>query len=179
MICRLLQWILLLTKQTVSRFQYYVPNCQAILVFGNLWIVQPDLYYPIKRSLLVQLFQPEEMGGCFSSSSQSNCSSTSNGEIISPSCLPLRLLSSNRNRKTYSDHVTTLQHFSSIPNRRFTNGKSRTCCMFTQQGRKGINQDAMIVWEVSSSILLFCCCYLGSAFLLVFEIFFRISCQKM
>ncbi|KAH9792501.1 putative protein phosphatase 2C 52 [Citrus sinensis] len=27
------------------------------------------------------------------------------------------------------------------------NGKSRTSCIFTQQGRKGINQDAMIVWE--------------------------------
>ncbi|XP_058209025.1 probable protein phosphatase 2C 52 [Rhododendron vialii] len=87
------------------------------------------------------------MGGCFSTSSQSSCSSTSNGEIISPSCLPLRFFSRNRNRKTYSDHVTTLQHLSSIPNRRFTNGKSRTSCVFTQQGRKGINQDAMIVWE--------------------------------
>ncbi|KAH7843845.1 hypothetical protein Vadar_021286 [Vaccinium darrowii] len=87
------------------------------------------------------------MGGCFSTSTQSSCSSTSNGDTISTSCLPFRLFSRSRNRRTFSDHVTTLQHLSSIPNRIFTNGKSRTSCIFTQQGRKGINQDAMIVWE--------------------------------
>lgn len=54
-----------------------------------------------------------------------------------------------RTRRTFSDHATTLQHLASIPNRIFTNGKSRASCIFTQQGRKGINQDAMIVWEVS------------------------------
>ncbi|KAA8526414.1 hypothetical protein F0562_008383 [Nyssa sinensis] len=82
------------------------------------------------------------MGGCISTSSTSSCSSRSNGETISPSCLGRK-----RIRKTFSDHVTSLQHLSSIPNRIFTNGKSRTSCIFTQQGRKGINQDAMIVWE--------------------------------
>ncbi|XAR68032.1 Phosphoprotein phosphatase [Bertholletia excelsa] len=87
------------------------------------------------------------MGGCVSTSSQSTCSSRSNGETISPSCLGLGLYRRKRNRKTFSDHVTTLQHLSSIPNRIFMNGKSRTSCIFTQQGRKGINQDAMIVWE--------------------------------
>ncbi|XP_057473287.1 probable protein phosphatase 2C 52 [Actinidia eriantha] len=87
------------------------------------------------------------MGGCVSTSSRSCCSSRSNGETISPSCLGLSLYRRKRNRKTFSDHVTTLQHLSSIPNRIFTNGKNRSSCIFTQQGRKGINQDAMIVWE--------------------------------
>ncbi|GFZ12930.1 protein phosphatase 2C family protein [Actinidia rufa] len=87
------------------------------------------------------------MGGCVSTSSRSCCSSRSNGDTISPSCLGLSLCRRKRNRKTFSDHVTTLQHLSSIPNRIFTNGKSRSSCIFTQQGRKGINQDAMIVWE--------------------------------
>ncbi|THG05770.1 hypothetical protein TEA_002324 [Camellia sinensis var. sinensis] len=87
------------------------------------------------------------MGGCLSTSSQSSCSSRSSGEPISPTCLGVGLCRRKRNRKTFSDHVTTTQHLSSNPNRIFTNGKSRTSCIFTQQGRKGINQDAMIVWE--------------------------------
>ncbi|XP_071696619.1 probable protein phosphatase 2C 52 isoform X2 [Rutidosis leptorrhynchoides] len=52
-----------------------------------------------------------------------------------------------RTRKTFSEHVSAFQHTSSIPNRIFANGKSRSSCIYTQQGRKGINQDAMIVWE--------------------------------
>ncbi|XP_024991575.1 probable protein phosphatase 2C 52 [Cynara cardunculus var. scolymus] len=52
-----------------------------------------------------------------------------------------------RTKRTFSDHVSAFQHTSSIPNRIFANGKSRSSCIFTQQGRKGINQDAMIVWE--------------------------------
>ncbi|ONK78095.1 uncharacterized protein A4U43_C02F14260 [Asparagus officinalis] len=34
-----------------------------------------------------------------------------------------------------------------IPGRRFLNGASSVASLFTQQGRKGTNQDAMIVWE--------------------------------
>ena len=30
------------------------------------------------------------------------------------------------------------------------NGASAVACLHTQQGRKGTNQDAMVVWEVSS-----------------------------
>ncbi|WOH07720.1 hypothetical protein DCAR_0727153 [Daucus carota subsp. sativus] len=83
------------------------------------------------------------MGCCVSTSSQSSCSSRSNGETVSPSCFGI----SCGRRKRFSDHVNMLKHLSSIPNRIFTNGKSRSSCIFTQQGRKGINQDAMIVWE--------------------------------
>ncbi|KAK4386045.1 putative protein phosphatase 2C 52 [Sesamum angolense] len=87
------------------------------------------------------------MGGCVSVSSRSTCSSRSNGERISPSCLWIDMFRRKRSRRTFSDHVTTLQHLSSIPSRIFTNGRSSSSCIFTQQGRKGINQDAMIVWE--------------------------------
>ncbi|CAN4104927.1 unnamed protein product [Withania somnifera] len=87
------------------------------------------------------------MGGCVSTSNHSTCSSRSNGERVSPECLGIRMFSRKRIRKTFSDPVTTLQHLSSLPNRIFKNGKSRTSCIFTQQGRKGINQDAMVVWE--------------------------------
>ncbi|KAJ4981818.1 hypothetical protein NE237_032655 [Protea cynaroides] len=50
-------------------------------------------------------------------------------------------------KRSFCEQVTTLHHLASVPNRIFTNGKSRSSCIFTQQGRKGINQDAMVVWE--------------------------------
>ncbi|XP_075661422.1 putative protein phosphatase 2C 33 isoform X1 [Castanea sativa] len=34
-----------------------------------------------------------------------------------------------------------------IPKRLFVNGSSEVACLFSKQGKKGINQDAMIVWE--------------------------------
>lgn len=37
-----------------------------------------------------------------------------------------------------------------IPGRMFMNGASKIACLYTQQGKKGINQDAMVVWEVSA-----------------------------
>ncbi|CDP14742.1 unnamed protein product [Coffea canephora] len=85
------------------------------------------------------------MGGCVSTSSQSTCSSRSNGEKFAPSCL--EMMFGRKRTRTFSDHITKLQHLASIPNRIFTNGRTRSSCIFTQQGRKGINQDAMIVWE--------------------------------
>ncbi|KAK6919014.1 PPM-type phosphatase-like domain [Dillenia turbinata] len=88
------------------------------------------------------------MGGCISTSSKSTCSSRSNGEMAAPpSCAGIGFCGKKRSKRLFSDHVVTLQHLPSIPNRIFSNGKSRTSCIFTQQGRKGINQDAMIVWE--------------------------------
>lgn len=36
-----------------------------------------------------------------------------------------------------------------ISGRMFVNGASRVACLHTQQGRKGTNQDAMLVWEVA------------------------------
>lgn len=89
------------------------------------------------------------MGCCVSTSSRSTCSTRSHGGAVSPSCFEVGFCGQKRTKRTFSDHVIALQHLPSVPNRIFTNGKSRTSCIFTQQGRKGINQDAMIVWEVS------------------------------
>ena len=36
-----------------------------------------------------------------------------------------------------------------IPGRICMNGASKIACLYTQQGKKGTNQDAMLVWEVS------------------------------
>lgn len=91
------------------------------------------------------------MGCCVSTSNGSSCSSRSNGDTVSPSsCLELGFCGQKRARKTFSDHVLSLNKLPSLPNRIFTNGKSQSSCIFTQQGRKGINQDAMVVWEVST-----------------------------
>ncbi|XP_076947517.1 putative protein phosphatase 2C 52 [Bidens hawaiensis] len=89
------------------------------------------------------------MGCCVSTSSKSSCSSMSDGDNVSPpSCFEIAVFGGQRrSKRTFSNHITALQHMSSIPNRICTNGKSQSSCIFTQQGRKGINQDAMIVWE--------------------------------
>ncbi|WOK95415.1 putative protein phosphatase 2C 66 isoform X1 [Canna indica] len=45
-----------------------------------------------------------------------------------------------------------------LPGRLFLNGACEVACLYTQQGKKGTNQDAMIVWEnfVSRSDTIFC-----------------------
>ncbi|KAK1292189.1 putative protein phosphatase 2C 66 [Acorus calamus] len=45
-----------------------------------------------------------------------------------------------------------------VPGRMFVNGWSEVACLFTQQGRKGTNQDAMLVWEnfASRNDTIFC-----------------------
>ncbi|XP_050206249.1 probable protein phosphatase 2C 52 [Mercurialis annua] len=97
------------------------------------------------------------MGACVSTSSRSTCSSRSNGETVPAPCLGIGICGQKKTKTTFFDHAVTLQHLPSIPNRMFTNGKSRTSCIFTQQGRKGINQDAMVVWEdFLSEDMIFC-----------------------
>lgn len=62
-----------------------------------------------------------------------------------------------RSKRSLREHVTALQHLPYVPNRIYSNGKSKTSCIFTQQGRKGINQDAMVVWEdFDSEDAIFC-----------------------
>jgi len=88
------------------------------------------------------------MGGCVSTSSKSTCSSWSNGEKpVRRPYLGIGCCVSKRAKRTFSDHIVSLQNLTSIPNRITSSSKSRSSCIFTQQGRKGINQDAMIVWE--------------------------------
>lgn len=49
-----------------------------------------------------------------------------------------------------TDYLLTM-----IPGRMFGNGATNSACIFTQQGRKGTNQDAMVVWEVSKMFIPF------------------------
>lgn len=50
--------------------------------------------------------------------------------------------------KVESGQGLTDEELQCLPGRMFLNGSSEVACLFTQQGRKGTNQDAMIVWEV-------------------------------
>jgi hypothetical protein len=52
-----------------------------------------------------------------------------------------------------------------VPHRMVSNGCSNVACLYTQQGKKGTNQDAMIVWEVIRSLLFFV--LLGERFYIV------------
>ncbi|XP_010457365.1 PREDICTED: probable protein phosphatase 2C 1 [Camelina sativa] len=81
------------------------------------------------------------MGGCVSKSTWSN------EESMHRPCLGMGCCGSKMGKGAFSDRIVSLHNLVSIPNRIIGNGKSRSSCIFTQQGRKGINQDAMIVWE--------------------------------
>ncbi|KAG6468331.1 hypothetical protein ZIOFF_073007 [Zingiber officinale] len=54
--------------------------------------------------------------------------------------------------------LTQEDELQSVPGRMFSNGFSEAACLYTQQGKKGTNQDAMIVWEnfASSKDTIFC-----------------------
>ncbi|KAG2307204.1 hypothetical protein Bca52824_026952 [Brassica carinata] len=45
---------------------------------------------------------------------------------------------SKRAKRTFSDHILSLQNLPYIPNRIITSGENRSSCIFTQQGRKGV-----------------------------------------
>ncbi|KAL0812385.1 hypothetical protein Bca101_068828 [Brassica carinata] len=75
------------------------------------------------------------------------CVSKSNEEPMYRPCLGLGCCGSKMGRRTSSGRIVSLNNLVSIPNRITSNGKSKSSCIFTQQGRKGVNQDSMIVWE--------------------------------
>ncbi|CAN6876758.1 hypothetical protein Bca4012_069642 [Brassica carinata] len=75
------------------------------------------------------------------------CVSKSNEEPMYRPCLGMGCCGSKMGRRTSSGRIVSLNNLVSIPNRITSNGKSKSSCIFTQQGRKGVNQDSMIVWE--------------------------------
>ncbi|CAN6447538.1 unnamed protein product [Victoria cruziana] len=76
-----------------------------------------------------------------------SCLST-DGESSYPPHIPRNkkvMKKKNGIRGPYFDYKEEQLH--KIPGRSFVNGASKVASLFTQQGRKGLNQDAMIVWE--------------------------------
>ena len=88
------------------------------------------------------------MGSCLSSESRSPHSNspttpTSGGGRK-------RKSSKKRTSRNSSFNLHREDHLHRVPGRLFLNGSSEVASLFTQQGKKGTNQDAMIVWEVCS-----------------------------
>ncbi|CDY15466.1 BnaA08g27500D [Brassica napus] len=75
------------------------------------------------------------------------CVSKSNEEPMYRPRLGMGCCGSKMGRRTLSGRIVSLHDLVSIPNRITSSGKSKSSCVFTQQGRKGVNQDSMIVWE--------------------------------
>ncbi|KAH9734403.1 putative protein phosphatase 2C 33 [Citrus sinensis] len=96
------------------------------------------------------------MGSCFSAESRSPIP----GSPSSPG-LGIRKRKSSRKKlgsRNPSFDYRREEPLHRIPGRLFLNGSSEIASLFTQQGKKGTNQDAMIVWEnfASRADTIFC-----------------------
>lgn len=101
------------------------------------------------------------MGSCLSSESRSPLP----GSPSSPGHGSRRRKNSKKRMGSRSSSFNRFreEHVRDTPGRMFSNGSSEIASLFTQQGKKGTNQDAMVVWEVISfylrlSIVLFILC---------------------
>ncbi|RAL47536.1 hypothetical protein DM860_011274 [Cuscuta australis] len=84
------------------------------------------------------------MGSCWSSESSRSPSRTG-----SPIGIQRKKSFKRRSvsRSSSFDYYRREEHLHRIPGRQFLNGSSEVAALFTQQGKKGTNQDAMVVWE--------------------------------
>uniref|UniRef100_A0A0C9RH25 protein-serine/threonine phosphatase n=1 Tax=Wollemia nobilis TaxID=56998 RepID=A0A0C9RH25_9CONI len=71
------------------------------------------------------------------------CVSVGERESQDASCMP-KLKWRKKSIKSFSEEDYDGER---LLKRMCSNGASKVACVFTQQGRKGINQDAMVVWE--------------------------------
>lgn len=88
------------------------------------------------------------MGSCLSSDGRSL--STLPRSASTPRASVRRRRRNKRNMSNMPNSAAeekAYEQIGRIPGRMFANGASNVACMFTQQGRKGTNQDAMLVWE--------------------------------
>ncbi|CAM8960151.1 unnamed protein product [Rhodiola kirilowii] len=93
------------------------------------------------------------MGTCLSSDSRDPLLNSPSGEIKKKKSARKKMGLQDR---SFEYKREDLLH--RIPGRLFLNGSSDIACLFTQQGKKGTNQDAMIFWEnfASRSDTVFC-----------------------
>ena len=92
---------------------------------------------------ILSIIRALRMGSCLSSESRSP---------LPGSPLGIRKRKSSKKRpgsRNSSFDYRREEQLHRIPGRMFLNGSSEVASLFTQQGKKGTNQDAMIVWEVS------------------------------
>lgn len=90
---------------------------------------------------IIGILRALKMGSCFSAESRSP----------HPNSPGKRKNSKKRlGSRTSSFEYWRNEPLHRIADRIFLNGSSQVASLFTQQGKKGTNQDAMIVWEVRS-----------------------------
>ncbi|KAK3002747.1 hypothetical protein RJ639_017877 [Escallonia herrerae] len=93
---------------------------------------------------LLNIIRALKMGSCLSSESRSPLPNSPTAT------LGVRKRKSSRKRpgsRNSSFDYRREEQLHRVPGRMFLNGSSDVASMFTQQGKKGTNQDAMIVWE--------------------------------
>ncbi|KAK2974284.1 hypothetical protein RJ640_016770, partial [Escallonia rubra] len=93
---------------------------------------------------LLNIIRALRMGSCLSSESRSPLPNSPTAT------LGVRKRKSSRKRpgsRNSSFDYRREEQLHRVPGRMFLNGSSDVASMFTQQGKKGTNQDAMIVWE--------------------------------
>ena len=94
---------------------------------------------------LLSIIRALRMGSCLSTESRSPLPSSPTSSVGRKRKGSLKRRPGSRNSSFDYKREEMLHR---IPGRLFLNGSSEVASLFTQQGKKGTNQDAMIVWEV-------------------------------
>lgn len=94
---------------------------------------------------LLSIVRALRMGSCLSGESRSPHPSSPTTSNFGGK---KRKSSKKKTSRSSSFNSQREDHLHRIPGRLFLNGSSEVASLFTQQGKKGTNQDAMIVWEV-------------------------------
>lgn len=108
---------------------------------GCSWTVRLECFIEIVRAL--------RMGSCFSFEGRTSIPSSP----TSPTGGSQKRKASLKKRLDIS--YWTEEPLHKVPGRFYLNGSTEFASLFTMQGRKGTNQDAMIVWEVGILIFQF------------------------
>lgn len=98
---------------------------------------------------ILNIIRALRMGSCLSAESRSPMATSPS----SPGWGPRRRKTSKKksaSRNSSFDYRREDPALHRIPGRIFLNGSTEVASLFTQQGKKGTNQDAMIVWEVTT-----------------------------
>ncbi|GAV61810.1 PP2C domain-containing protein, partial [Cephalotus follicularis] len=128
-----------------------VPNFRnKVLGFGIPPVTDPSEetrggYSLAVLECILSIIRALRMGSCLSAESRSPVPG-------SPSSPTLGIRKRKNSKKRPGSWNTTFDYrreepLHRIPGRLFLNGSSDVASLFTQQGRKGTNQDAMLVWE--------------------------------
>lgn len=128
----------------------------ATVIIGDLWVsARSFLTDPSPESrgcdcvagleCLLNIIRALRMGSCLSAESRSPLP----GSPASPGLGVRKRKNSKRRQgsRNSSFDYRREEPLHRIPGRMFLNGSSDVASLFTQQGKKGTNQDAMIVWE--------------------------------